>query len=429
MRRAGFVRGGVLAGLICAMLSVAGVAAAEDDIPVDHALFVVPPVVDPVLRIDTPAQFDAQITADPYSEHAAPVQEPSLSPPPLDPILPLVDLGPMMDRIGLNPSVPVLPTPDRRLVDEALGVIAPSVQQMLPGDLGAGVLAGLTGLATMFGPSTAPVDSPNASPPAPLLDAGQQFGFASIATALPVVESVDLAIPTVDGPAAEVSVAAPMSAEPAVGPVLSLPLIILGAVIAGLSLLIIRRRRSGFLRGRARRATGRRTRGREVGGCPEATDPAAGHRLAVGSAAGHRPAVGSAVDHRPVGWAAGHRPAVGSAAGHRLAVGPAADHRPAVGPAAKHHPAIGSDAGRWRAVHRCSRLRPGLLWTGPERRPGRGGVAVRGDPWPLVVHGRCGVGRSPPSIRHTSRSEGVESTAAVEPAAVVSTTLGAAPPL
>lgn len=377
MRRAGFVRGGVLAGLICAMLSVAGVAAAEDNIPIDHALFVVPPGIDPVLPIAAPAQFtapaefDAQITVDSYSKHAAPVQEPSLFPPPLDPILPLVDLGPMLDRIGLNPSVPVLAAPDRRLVDEALGVIAPSVQQLLPGDLGAGVLAGLNGLATMFGPATGPVDSPNTSPPAALLDAGpQQPEFASTATALPVVESVDLAIPTVVGPAVEVAVPALMSAAPAVGPILLLSPIILGAVIAGLSLLIIRRRRSVFLRGRARRATGSRTRGREVGGCPEARGPAAGH-----------------------------------------------------------HPGVGSDVGRRRAAHRRSRLRPGLLWTGPERRPGRGGVAVRGDPWSLVVHGRCGVGRSPPSIRHASRSEGVESTAAVEPAAVVSTLLGAAPPL
>lgn len=372
MRRAGFVRGGVLAGLICAMLSVAGVAAAEDNIPVDHALFVVAPVVDPVLPIGAPAQFDAQITADSYSEHAAPVREPSLSPPPLDPILPLVGLGPMLDRIGLNPSVPVLPAPDRRLVDEALGVIAPSVQQLLPGDLGAGVLAGLTGLATMFGPATGPVDSPNTSPPPALLDAGpQQPEFASTATALPVVKSVDLAIPTVAGPAVEVAVPSPMSAAPAVGPILLLSPIIFGAVIAG-------------------RATGRRTRGRQAPPFREATVPAAGRRTRG----------------REVGGCPEAR-----------------------GPAAEHHPAVGSDAGRRRAVHRCSRLRPGVLWTGPERRPGRGGVAVRGDPWPLVVHGRCGVGRSPPSIRHASRSEGVESTAAVEPAAVVSTTLGAAPPV
>ncbi|MFD6393175.1 hypothetical protein [Nocardia sp. NPDC060259] len=457
MGRARFVRGGVLAGLICAMLSVAGVAAADDGIPVDHALVVVPPVVDPVLPVgappefDAPANFDAPITAHSHSEYAAPVQElrhsavaeradvvfpvasvmePPLPLPPIEPILSPADLGPMLERIGLNPSGPALPAPDRWLVDEALGVIAPSVQQLLPGDLGAGVLAGLTGLATMFGPATVPVDSPDTSPPVALLDAGQdQFEFASTATASPVAESVDLEIPTVTGPAAEVAVSARESVEPPAGPIMLLFLIVLGVVITGLAYPLIRRRRAGIRRMGGRRVPGRRTRGHRASGCGAArcraaVDPAADHRpAAVSLAADHCAVVGPAASHRP----ADHRLAVGSAAGHRPTVGPAADHRPAVHPAAGHHLAVGSDAGRWATVRRCSRLRPGLFGIGPERRPGRGGAAVRGDPWLLVEHSRCGAGRSPPSTRHMSRSEGVESTAAVEPAAVVSTTLGAAP--
>ncbi|MGW6425748.1 hypothetical protein ACWF82_24005 [Nocardia sp. NPDC055053] len=363
MRRARCVRGGVLAGLMLAMLSVAGVAAADDSIPVDHALFVVPRGVDPVLPVgappefDAPAEFDPPITAHSHSDYAAPVQElrhsavteragavfpvasvmePSLPLPPIEPILSPADFGPMLERIGLNPGGPALPSPDRRLVDEALGVIAPSVQQLLPGDLGAGVLAGLTSLATVFGPATVPVDSPDISPPPAPLDAGPRYlDAASTSIPLPAVESVDLAIPAVAGPAAEAAVPARASVEPPVGPIMLLCLIVLGVVIAGLASPLIPRRRAGI----------RRTRGRRAARC-------------------------RVTEHR---------------------------------------------------------LRPGTSRSVSVRRPGRGGVAVRGDPWQLVERSRCGAGRSPPNIRPAISSEGVEPTAAVEPAAVVSTTLGAAP--